>query len=103
MRAEIICLAHALVVFVLHAPASIRARLPARANDFVHSLNTCWLLQMEMRLAVAVLVSQMHVQLDHSKMAARTPADIIASVRSRLTMQLDGGVHLLMTPRAESV
>lgn len=57
-------------------------------------------LQMELRLAVAVLIGQMHVKLDHSKMSAKTPADLIEGIVTRLTMQLEGGVHLLMMPRA---
>lgn len=58
--------------------------------------------QMELKLAVAVLVSLMHISLDTSKMAATTPAELLASVQVFVVAFVAGGVHLNMTPRCQA-
>ena len=56
---------------------------------------------MELRLTVAALAGRMHIALCEERMAARTPADLMAGVRSKLTLAFEGGVHVRMTPRAQ--
>jgi hypothetical protein len=57
---------------------------------------------MEIKLSVAVIVGQIRVSLDSAKMAAATPAELIASVRQYITIFEHGGVHLRLAPRARA-
>jgi hypothetical protein len=57
---------------------------------------------MELKMSVAVVAGQMRLAIDADKMTARTPEDLSAGVRSFITMQHQGGVHLHMTPRVAS-
>jgi hypothetical protein len=56
---------------------------------------------MEVKLALATLVGQMHVAL-HPDNLAKTTADLIENARSTITMTQLGGLRLRMTPRVTS-
>lgn len=55
--------------------------------------------QMEMRLAVAILVGRMRFRLDPAKMTAATPEDLMAGTEEKVTICFKGGLHMLMAPR----
>ena len=58
-------------------------------------------MQLELKLAVAAVIGKMHVSLDAHKMSARSPEALMKAVLGFITLDVEGGVHLVMSPRAQ--
>lgn len=56
-------------------------------------------MQLELKLAVAAVIGKMHVSLDARKMSATSPEALMKAVLGFITMAVEGGVHLAMSPR----
>jgi Cytochrome P450 len=65
------------------------------------SIQSSLCVQLEMHVTLATLVGRLSVALDADRMLAATPAELTEGVRSFLSIQQHGGVHLLMAPRVE--
>lgn len=57
-------------------------------------------MQIELKLAIAVVVGLMKVAPDAAMLKATTPGEFCDLIRTHVTCSIEGGVHLLMTPRA---
>jgi hypothetical protein len=54
---------------------------------------------MELKMAVATLVSRLHVTADLERMTARTVADLVKQTTSMITLHLSGPAWLRMASR----